>query len=73
MERVAPALPVHELLRMPADELDAVFRSAPAGPIPHGTARGTMLLATGHRAGQVVRASLVGCVARQGLPPNGTC
>jgi hypothetical protein len=56
MERVAPALTVHELLRMPADELDAVFRSAPAGPIPHGTARGTMLLATGHRAGQVVRA-----------------
>jgi hypothetical protein len=38
---------------MPAGELDAVFRAAPAGPLPHGKGAGTMLVATGHRVGQV--------------------
>jgi hypothetical protein len=38
---------VSQLLEMPASELDSLFRSSPAGPIPKGEARGTVLVESG--------------------------
>ena len=38
---------VSQLLEMPAGELDSLFRSSPAGPIPKGEARGTVLVESG--------------------------
>ena len=41
------ALDVHDLLDMPADKLDDLFRASPAGEIPDGEADGTVLVAPG--------------------------
>jgi hypothetical protein len=38
---------VSQLLEMPASGLDSLFRSSPAGPIPKGEARGTVLVESG--------------------------
>jgi hypothetical protein len=35
------------MLEMPASELDSLFSSSPAGPIPKGEARGTVLVESG--------------------------
>ncbi len=41
------ALSVKQLLKMSQDELDTLFKSSPAGPIPDGEARGTAIIAPG--------------------------
>jgi hypothetical protein len=38
---------------MPAAELDALFRQAPAGHVPRGDAQGTVLFATGSGLGRI--------------------
>jgi hypothetical protein len=43
-----------DLLRKTARELDELFRSVPAGPIPDGDGRGTMLVFTGTPLSRVV-------------------
>jgi hypothetical protein len=49
---------VDRLLDMPKAELDGLFRASPAGDIPQGDARGTIVFASGSR--------LAGLVARLG-------
>src|SRR5947209_5084331 len=41
------AIDVPQLLNMTAEQLDALFKSSPAGDIPDGDAQGTALIATG--------------------------
>jgi hypothetical protein len=65
MEQTAAPLAAPDLQRMSALELDVLFRQAPAGPVPQGDADGTVLAATGHRAGQPL-ARFVRAVAWQG-------
>jgi hypothetical protein len=73
MRCVATPLTAPDLQRMSALELAALFRQAPAGPVPRGDAQGIALIATGHRAGQAL-ARLVREVVWQGkvLLPDGT-
>ncbi len=73
MEQVAPALTAQDLLWMSAPELDAEFRRSPAGPMPHGDAVGTVLVAPGHVAGRIL-AAFAHRLLWQGkvLPSDGT-
>ena len=41
------ATTVKQLLKMSQDELDELFKSSPAGPIPSGEAEGTAIIAPG--------------------------
>jgi hypothetical protein len=41
------AVAISQLLRMSAEELEALFASSPPGPIPHGDAKGTAILDPG--------------------------
>ncbi|HEY3051971.1 MAG TPA: hypothetical protein VGK04_01130 [Thermoanaerobaculia bacterium] len=41
------AYDVNQLLDKPAEELDALFRKSPPGPIPDGKAEGTAIIAPG--------------------------
>ncbi|HEV8298193.1 MAG TPA: hypothetical protein VGQ20_12870 [Acidimicrobiales bacterium] len=43
------ALTTRDLLAMPAADLDDLFRSSPAGPVPRGRGNGTALAATAYR------------------------
>ena len=43
----SPAIDVPALLEMSSDELDALFTSSPAGPIPRGECDGTAIAAPG--------------------------
>lgn len=45
------AIDVPQLLSMTAEQLDALFKSSPAGDIPDGDAQGTALIATGTKIG----------------------
>ena len=54
-----------QLLKLSQDELDKVFRSSPAGDIPSGQAKGTVLVARGAELSGVA-AKLVHYLAWQG-------
>lgn len=56
---------VQQLLEMSQDQLDEVFRSSPAGAIPTGEAKGTVLVAHGAELSEVA-AKLIHYVAWQG-------
>jgi hypothetical protein len=62
-----------ELLGTPRRELEALFRAAPAGPVPSGVLDGVALLLPGRRGGRAL-AALVRAVAWQGkvVDPGGT-
>ena len=56
---------VDEMLHMTRDELDDLFRSSPAGPIPKGEARGTVISHPGTEFAEIA-AKLVHLIAWQG-------
>jgi hypothetical protein len=41
------AYDVHQLLKMPVADIDALFAKSPPGPIPNGEAQGTAIIAPG--------------------------
>jgi hypothetical protein len=65
---------VDKMLDMSQDELDDLFRSSPAGDIPTGEGRGTVIVASGGELGEIA-AKVVHFVAWQGKifdPASGT-
>ena len=45
----APAPDQERLLSMSRQQLDDLYRSSPAGPVPNGRARGVAIVAPGRR------------------------
>lgn len=54
-----------DLMKMTPDQLDALFRESPPGPIPNGAAKGTALIDTGTPISPVL-AEIVRVFAWQG-------
>lgn len=59
------AYTVKQLLKMPQDQLDELFRTSPAGPIPDGEAEGTAIIAPGTKFSPKI-ASFINHFAWQG-------
>jgi hypothetical protein len=59
------ALDGDHLLDMSMEELDELFRRSPAGPVPRGRARGTVLFLPGTRVGRAI-AGVARALAWQG-------
>jgi hypothetical protein len=57
MGQVERQLTSRDLVAMSPAELDALFRRAPAGPVPEGDSQGTVLFATGNPAGEALAAA----------------
>jgi hypothetical protein len=53
-EQIDGRVDERQLLAMTSAELDELFRHSPAGDVPRGDSRGTVLLFTGSRLGQVI-------------------
>jgi hypothetical protein len=51
-----PGVDPRDITRMSRDELDALFRASPAGPIPVGQARGTAIVFPGSAADRALAA-----------------
>src|SRR5947209_6544603 len=65
---------VKEMLDMSQDQLDEVFRASPAGDIPKGEGRGTVIVAPGTEFAEIA-AKVVHLIAWQGKvfdPESGT-
>jgi hypothetical protein len=50
----APITDPSEFLELSGEQLDAIFRSSPAGPIPSGEGEGTAIIAPGHEVSDAI-------------------
>lgn len=65
MDATQPPTTVAALLQMPEVQLDQLFGNSPAGPIPHGEAKGTAIIAPGTKIEPTI-AKFVNVFAWQG-------